>query len=309
MDETPVYLDMFSDTTIDFIGAENDSIVTTGREKYRLTVLLSICANGWKLPPLVVVKGESGKTIENKLRKLDFCQKEQIFVYTQKSGWCTNEIMEEWIKKVYSPYSKWCKEKVLLIIDQAPSHVSDISIKMFKSLDINYLLIPPGLTSILQPLDIGVNKIFKEKLKFKFEQYKIDKNNINENFSLQDARIRLLNFINEIWYNDDEIPPTAIINSFNKSGITTINYASKSKEKITNNCINDLLMYENNYGKKDEANSNINNISFNDLNNNNIIIDGIDEEYGINKENCLNESENENMDIFYDDFEYEENEG
>ena len=86
MDETPVYLDMFSDTTIDFVGAENVSIVTTGREKYRLTVLLSICANGWKLPPLVVVKGESGKTIENKLRKLDFCQKEQIFVYTQKSG-------------------------------------------------------------------------------------------------------------------------------------------------------------------------------------------------------------------------------
>ena len=34
MDETPVYLDMFSDTTIDFVGAENVSIVTTGREKY-----------------------------------------------------------------------------------------------------------------------------------------------------------------------------------------------------------------------------------------------------------------------------------
>ena len=33
MDETPVYLDMFSDTTIDFVGAENVSIETTGREK------------------------------------------------------------------------------------------------------------------------------------------------------------------------------------------------------------------------------------------------------------------------------------
>ena len=68
-------------------------------------------------------------------------------------------------------------------------------------------------------------------------------------------------------------------------------------------------MYENNYGENDEANSNINNISFNDLNNNNFIIDDIEEEYGINKENCLNESEDENMDIFSDDFEYEENEG
>ena len=71
MDETPVYLDMISDTTNDYVGAENVSIETTGREKYRLTIiLLSICANGWKLPPLVVLKGEIWKTIENKLRKL-----------------------------------------------------------------------------------------------------------------------------------------------------------------------------------------------------------------------------------------------
>lgn len=32
MDETPLYLDMFSDTTIDFIGAENVSIETDGRD-------------------------------------------------------------------------------------------------------------------------------------------------------------------------------------------------------------------------------------------------------------------------------------
>ena len=35
MDETPVYLDMISDTTNDYVGAENVSIETTGREKYR----------------------------------------------------------------------------------------------------------------------------------------------------------------------------------------------------------------------------------------------------------------------------------
>ena len=34
MDETPAHLDMVSDTTIDFIGAENTSIETEGREKY-----------------------------------------------------------------------------------------------------------------------------------------------------------------------------------------------------------------------------------------------------------------------------------
>jgi len=52
---------MFSKTKIDFIEAENISIVIDGREKYRISALLAICANGWRLPPLVVVKGERGK--------------------------------------------------------------------------------------------------------------------------------------------------------------------------------------------------------------------------------------------------------
>ena len=60
-------------------------------------------------------------------------------------------------------------------------------------------------------------------------------------------------------------------------------------------------MYEYNYVKNDEINRNINNITFNDLNNNNFIIDNSEEEYGINKEDCLNESEDENMDIFDDE--------
>lgn len=58
---------------MNFVRPENASIQKNGRDIYRLTVLLSVCANGWKLPPLIIAKGESGKTIENKLRKLEAC--------------------------------------------------------------------------------------------------------------------------------------------------------------------------------------------------------------------------------------------
>ena len=85
MGQTPVYLDMISDTTIDFIGAEN----------------ISIERINWRM-----------------------------------------------IKKILIPYSNWFKEKVLLIIDRAQSHVLDISLKLFKNLDVNYVLISPGLTHI-----------------------------------------------------------------------------------------------------------------------------------------------------------------
>ena len=42
MDETPCYLEMGFDTTIDFIGKKSIEIETTGRSHYRITVILSI---------------------------------------------------------------------------------------------------------------------------------------------------------------------------------------------------------------------------------------------------------------------------
>lgn len=60
-----------------------------------------ITGGGIKLPPLVIVKGESGKTIENELRKLYTIPECYIFIYTQKEGWCTTFIFKEWINNVF----------------------------------------------------------------------------------------------------------------------------------------------------------------------------------------------------------------
>ena len=69
MDETPCYLEMGFDTTIDFKGKKEIEIEIFGREHYRITVILTIAGDGTKLPPLIIVKGEEGNIIENKLRK------------------------------------------------------------------------------------------------------------------------------------------------------------------------------------------------------------------------------------------------
>ena len=45
------------------------------------------------------------------------------------------------------------------IIDKASCHSSDDSLEILNNLNINYLLIPSGMTSILQPMDISVNNI------------------------------------------------------------------------------------------------------------------------------------------------------
>ena len=64
-------------------------------------------------------------------------------------------------------------DKCLLIFDMASSHISESSLDLIKKLNINYLTIPSGMTSYCQPLDISVNKIFKDNKRILFEKNRL----------------------------------------------------------------------------------------------------------------------------------------
>ncbi len=57
------------------------------------------------------------------------------------------------------------KKKCLLIFDKAPSHIDIEILAKIKINNTYWIFVPGGLTRYLQPLDIGVNKVFKEALK------------------------------------------------------------------------------------------------------------------------------------------------
>ena len=56
MDETPVWSDMVSETTVDTTGKKTVTLKSTGHEKSRVSVCLAAKADGTKLKPLVVFK-------------------------------------------------------------------------------------------------------------------------------------------------------------------------------------------------------------------------------------------------------------
>ena len=84
LDETPCYLSMGFETTIDFKGKSNIEIETTGKENYRITSILAVAGEGAKLPPLIILKGESGKSIETKYKKIDFVENGEVLIYPKK---------------------------------------------------------------------------------------------------------------------------------------------------------------------------------------------------------------------------------
>ena len=61
------------------------------------------------------------------------------------------------------------------------------------------------MTLFSKPLDIAVNKIFKDHIKLLFEKERLFYYNILSNMKLDKAIINLLNYINNVWNNQRRI--------------------------------------------------------------------------------------------------------
>ena len=63
----------------------------------------------------------------------------------------------------------------LVIIDNFKRQITDVVNALIEANDINVRLLPPNTTDLFQPLDVAVNKPFKDFLKQKFELWYADK--------------------------------------------------------------------------------------------------------------------------------------
>ena len=59
MDETPLYLNMVPNKIISKKGEKNVVLRTQNQDRIRITILLTICADGDKLPPYIIFKGKN----------------------------------------------------------------------------------------------------------------------------------------------------------------------------------------------------------------------------------------------------------
>jgi len=66
MDETPAFFDMVPSKCIASKGVKECVVRTTGSEKKHLTVvILSATGDGKMLPPMIIFKGKTDKTIQD----------------------------------------------------------------------------------------------------------------------------------------------------------------------------------------------------------------------------------------------------
>ena len=156
MDETPTYIDMLTNRTIDIRGAKTIDLQHTGHIKSRFTVVLTIAANGYRLPTYVILR---------KLKKppSNLFTNDNIIIATSDSGFMSSELMQDYVNRIIKPYID--ANKCLLILDDFSAHKTDFAIQYMTSNNILPFLIPGGYTYCLQPLDVSINKPFKDKLR------------------------------------------------------------------------------------------------------------------------------------------------
>ena len=220
LDETAIFFNMAPKKTIENIGKKQILLGELDQEIMHVSVILAITASGKKLAPLIIFKGSPKSRFFNSLKEVECVKNKLVFIQCNKTGWPTAEIMKCFMFNVIEKYiSKhlFDKSQSLIVLDKAPIHTSEEVIKYYKKGNKKLVFIPSGLNPVLQPLEITVNKLFKNGIKYLYIQHMI-KNGKAEKLKLK--RKDLIQWIFEVWYNESIITSNCIINTFKSTGIS-----------------------------------------------------------------------------------------
>ena len=209
MDETAIWSDMPSPTTIAPVGAKSIPLLTTGHEKQRTTVALTALANGQKLPPYVIFKG---KRLPSDLKGV-----RGVIIAVSPNGWMTEELVIDYLNRVWGQFSF---NKRLLVWDSLRAHITDRIKASLHEKNTLLSVIPGGCTRLCQPADVSWNAPFKANFRNYYAQWlaegrleRTDRGNLRSV-----SKPILIDFVKMAWKSVSE---QVIRLSFDYCGITS----------------------------------------------------------------------------------------
>ena len=88
------------------------------------------------------------------------------------SGLMDEDLMCDYLEKVIKPYVS--DASTLHVMDSFRAHTTPKCKGKMNELELDWLIIPPGTTSLLQPCDVSINKPLKAKLREHWEDWFAD---------------------------------------------------------------------------------------------------------------------------------------
>lgn len=99
MDETGIQYEMIPRSTIDFVGAETIAIETEGSTSARVTLAVTICSTGEKLPLMAIFKGSTTGRIVREFANPYLEYPSTMEYSVQTSAWMDEQMMLHWINR------------------------------------------------------------------------------------------------------------------------------------------------------------------------------------------------------------------
>jgi hypothetical protein len=81
-----------------------------------------------------------------------------------------------WIDEVLAPYVKNVPKGIvpLLLLDQYKCHLMASIVNRIEALGVQVEHIPSGCTGLVQPVDVGIGKPLKNRMRHQWEEFMID---------------------------------------------------------------------------------------------------------------------------------------
>ena len=229
MDEVPVFLDLQSGHTYHMKGEREIKILRTKNPKMRVTVVLCALSNGEKLPPFIIFKGKADKP--SKVRN----GVHEAWVASNANAWMTNDLLREWFKLVWLNAKANRGSRKYLLYDSFAAHLNTDNVKYLTDRNNLVTIIPGGCTPILQPLDVMINKPFKDKLRPLFKKWFNQEAELGNLPKIKTpSKDLFVSWVMEAW---NEVDANIVRQSFKSASIT--NSLDGSESYLCNKFIND----------------------------------------------------------------------
>ena len=228
VDQTPLPFTFTDGPTYDDKGVKTVWVQggSSGLDKRQCTVQLTLFADGIpRVKPLLIFRGTGKRISLREQLKYD----RRVGVKFQAKAWCDEPCMKHWIR---NHWKRNVSGKMMLLLDHHKAQKTPSVLTMLKDeCDTIAVLVPPGCTSLVQPLDVVFNGPFKkavDELATTHMEANVS-DYLHGNFTASERRILLTKWIGEAWEkvaaNKD-----MVIRGFKKCGVSVAINGSEDNE-------------------------------------------------------------------------------
>ena len=172
MDQTPIPFTYNSKKTLELIGRRTVHVRKSTNDTKRATFAMTVTASGHVLTPLIVFKGKP----DGRIARREFPTYPAEMLYAcQENAWMDEKVMLMWVDRILQPYIMTAPDDVvpILFLDSYRCHMMASVVAAIEDLGVEVEHIPGGCTGLCQPVDIGVNKPFKDRIRHQWEMWMI----------------------------------------------------------------------------------------------------------------------------------------